>query len=292
MELTYKHKRYLFIYGSLSLPLLFFFGVRLAPILYTFNISFREWDMLSSEKPFVGFANYSALLHDSVFLLALRNTLVYVVLGVSGQLLLGLTVALLLRRIVKFRGVYRTAYFIPYVTSVVAVSWVFRWILMKNGIANTLLLSIGFDAQPFLYSPYQAIYLITAVMIWQSLGFQMLIFLAGLDNIPSLYYESAAIEGAGAWRRFVHITLPLLNPVILFSLVIGTIGFLQSFTQVLNMTNGGPLNSTLSLFLHIYNLAFKSFNMGTASAATVVLFVMILALTILQLKVIDRKVEY
>lgn len=287
-----KTQRYLFIYGCLLVPLLFFISVRILPILYSFNVGLREWDLLSEEKPFVGLDNYAALLGDPVFLLSLKNTLTYVSVGVPGQLIAGLAVALLLQRINRFRGFFRTVYFIPYVTSVVAVSWVFRWILMKNGIANAILVKLGVDPQLFLGSPTQAIYWIIAAMIWQGVGFQMLIFLTGLENIPKLYYDAAAIDGANRWQRFAHITVPLLNPVILFSVVIGSIHFLQSFTQVLSMTSGGPLNSTVSLVLYIYNLAFKHFKMGEAAAATVVLFAMILILSLVQMKVLNKKVEY
>ncbi|MFC5449320.1 carbohydrate ABC transporter permease [Paenibacillus aestuarii] len=290
--ISYYYKRYLFIYGCLLLPILFFITVRIIPMLYAFNISFRQWDMLSENKPFVGLANYQALFEDTVFLTALTNTAVYVVLGVIGQLSVGMAIALLVRRVAVLRGFYRAAYFLPYITSVVAVSWVFRWIFMKNGIVNAWLLAWGLDAQPFLYSTTQAIYLIAAVMVWQNIGFQMLIFVAGLDNIPAIYYDAASIDGAGRFRRWIHITIPLLNPVIVFSVVMATISYLQSFTQVLNMTGGGPLNSTISIVLHIYNSAFKSFNMGYASAGSAVLFVMILALVAIQLKLVERKVEY
>ncbi|KPV60223.1 ABC transporter permease [Paenibacillus sp. A3] len=286
-----KKQRYVFVYTCLLGPLLFFVSIRILPILYSFNVGFREWDMLSEEKPFVGLDNYIALFQDEVFLQALKNTLVYVLVGVPGQVAAGLAVALLLLRIGRLRGLFRTIYFIPYVTSVVAVSWVFRWMLMKNGVVNGILLSLGLDPQLFLGSPSQAIYLVIAAMIWQGVGFQMLIFLTGLEGIPRLYYDAAAIDGAGAWQRFVHITLPLLNPVIVFSVVIGSIDYLQSFTQVLNMTSGGPLNSTVSLVLYIYNLAFKHFNMGQAAAATVVLFALILVLSLLQLKVLSKKIE-
>lgn len=291
-SLGLRGKRYLFIYSCLLLPLLFFAAVRLLPILYSFNVGFREWDMLSPDKPFVGFDNYVSLFKDEVFVQTLRNTAIYVIVGVPGQLATGLGVALLLQRISRLRSFYRTAYFIPYITSVVAVSWVFRWILMKNGVANALLLELGLDPQPFLYSPTQSILWIIATMVWQSIGFQMLVFLAGLENIPRLYYDAASIDGAGSWSRFRHVTLPLLNPVLLFSIIIASIGFLQSFTQALNMTGGGPLNSTNTIVLYIYNTAFKSFEMGKASAATVVLFIIILAFTVLQLKVLNRKVEY
>jgi len=288
-----KRQRLIFVYACLLVPLLFFIGVRIVPIVYSFLVGFREWDLLSEEKPFVGFSNYVALYHDPVFLTSLRNTVTYVLIGVPGQLAAGLAVALLLRRIIRFRAFFRTVYFLPYVTSVVAVSWVFRWIFMKNGIVNGLLLQLGLPSQLFLGSPDQAIFIVTAAMIWQNLGFQMLIFLTGLENIPQEYEEAAAIDGAGAWRRFVHVTLPLLNPVLLFSVIIASISYLQSFTQILNMTSGGgPLNSTKSVVVYIYELAFKQFNMGQATAATVVLFLLILLLSLLQLKTLNRKVEY
>ncbi|MEK8129284.1 sugar ABC transporter permease [Paenibacillus filicis] len=291
-SLSVKQQRYLFIYGCLLIPLIFFITIRILPILYSFNISVREWDLLSDEKPFVGLGNFVNLFNDPVFLKSLRNTVTYVLVGVPGQLVVGLAVALLIQRVTRLKGLYRLLYFLPYVTSVVAVSWVFRWIFMKNGVVNGILLELGFQAQLFLGSPTQAIYLVIAVMIWQALGFQMLIFLAGLENIPAMYEEAAAIDGANWWQRFIHITLPLLNPVIVFSVIIGSISFLQSFTQVLNMTLGGPLDSTLSLVLHIYNLAFKHFKMGDAAAATVVLFAVILVLSLVQMKLLNKKIEH
>ncbi|WP_282940980.1 sugar ABC transporter permease [Paenibacillus sp. RC67] len=290
--LSYKKQRVLFIYSCLLLPLLFFTVVRILPIAYSFNIGFREWDLLSNEKPFVGIDNYIALLHDTKFIASLRNTLVYVLIGVPGQLITGLVVALLLHRLNKARGLFRTLYFIPHITSVVAVSWIFRWMLMKNGVINAVLIKLGLAPQLFLGSPSQAIYLVIATMIWQGIGFQMIIFLSGLEHIPTLYYDAAAMDGANRWQKLRYITLPLLNPVLVFSVIIGSISYLQSFTQVLNMTLGGPLNSTLSMVLYIYDLAFKHFKMGEAAAATVVLFIIILLLSILQLKVLNKKTDY
>lgn len=290
---TYKTQRYLFIYLTLALPLLYFFVTRLVPIVYSFNISLREWDVLSPDKPFVGLDNFKSLFADEVFRRAIGNTFLFVAVGIPGQLAAGLAAALLLQSATRFRGFFRTVYFIPYVTSIVAVSWVFRWMLMPNGWVNAMLLKLGFDAQLFLQSPNQAPYVIALTMIWQSIGFQMLIFVTGLEGIPSEYREAAKIDGAGSWRRFWHITLPLLNPVILFSAVIAGISYLQTFAQIVSMTqDGGPLNSTRTLVYHIYKLAFKNFEMGSASAATVILFVIILAFTLLQLKVLNKKVEY
>lgn len=296
-QLNLKQQKYLFVYSCLLLPLIFYISIRLLPTFYTFNVGFREWDILSPEDPpFVGFENYVALFKDEVFVKSVYNTLMYIAVGVVGQLVFGLAVALLLHKINRFVGLFRTIYFIPYVTSIVAISWVFQWILMENGIINDLLVKLGLNAQPFLNSPDQAIFVIIGAMIWQALGFQMVIFLAGLENIPHLYYEAADIDGASPWQKFKYVTLPLLNPTIVFSAVIGSINFIQvSFTQVINMSvdgTGGPLNSTITVVVYIYQLAFRKFDMGMAAAATVLLFLFILALTLFQMKVLTRKFDY
>jgi multiple sugar transport system permease protein len=293
---SYKRKRQLFIYGSLLVPLLFFLAIRIIPIFYSFNVSFREWDLLSDgSRPFVGWNNYVLLFQDEVFHKALKNTLIYVVVGVPAQLIVGLIVALLLQQTTVLRSWFRTIYFIPYMTSIVAISWIFRWIFMPNGIANGLLIQLGFSKQLFLNSADQAIFLLIGAMVWQMLGFQMLIFITGLQGIPQLYYEAAEIDGANRWQKFWRITMPLLNPTIVFSVVIATINYLQTFTQVKNMSTagaGGPLNSTKSLVLYIYELAFRHYKMGMASSATVILFIVILGLSLLQLKLLSKKVDY
>lgn len=295
-RLTLKQSKYLFVYTCLLLPLIFFITIRFYPTLYTFNIGFREWNILSPEKPFVGMDNYITLAKDPVFRKSLWNTLIFIVFGVAGQVVIGLGIALLLQRINKFVGVFRVIYFIPYVTSIVAVSWVFRWLFMNNGIINEFLVNIGIPPQLFLNSPDQAIYIIIGTMVWQALGFQMVIFLAGLENIPKMFYEAAEVDGANSWQKFKSVTLPLLNPTIVFSVVIGSINFIQvSFTQVVNMSvnaAGGPLHSTITIVVYIYQLAFRQYSMGLASAATVILFLIVLAITIFQMKVLSRKFDY
>jgi multiple sugar transport system permease protein len=294
--LTLAQKRTRWAWGALALPLLFFLVVRILPTLVAVNMSFRQWDMLSPDKPWVGMANYTKLFKDEVFAKSLKNTFIYVLVGVPAQLILGLGIALLIQRVNRFAGFFRTLYFIPYITSAVAVAWVWRWMLQEHGgIFNELLHFIGIAPQKFLGSPQQAIYSIIAAIVWQGLGFQMLIFLAGLEAIPQMFYEAAQIDGASPWKQFRHITLPLLNPAIVFSAIIGTIRYLQVFTEVLSMSSqgtGGPLNSTKTLVLFIYQEAFKSSKYGYAAAATVVLFVIILLLTVVQNKVITRKYEY
>ena len=294
---SHKRQQYLFVYTCLLIPILFYFGIRIIPTLFSFNVGFREWNLLSDgPHPLVGFENYLTLFKDKVFIKSAINTFIYIVLGVSGQLLFGIIIALLLHKINRFVGLFRVIYFIPYVTSIVAISWVFQWLLMGNGLINDLLINIGLSPQPFLSSPNQAIYIIIAAMIWQALGFQMILFLAGLESIPQMLYEASEIDGANGWQKFWHVTIPLLNPTIVFSAVIGSINFIQvSFTQVINMSSdggGGPLNSTLTAVVYIYQLAFQQFDLGLASAATVLLFLFILALTLFQMKVLTKKFDY
>jgi multiple sugar transport system permease protein len=297
MQLSLEKRRWLWAYAFLAIPLVFFLSIRIAPTLYAFRVSLHDWDPIALEKPFVGAKNFQRLWNDRLFWQAFRNTWLYVVVIVPISLAVSLAIALGLQRLTRFVGFYRLLYFVPYITSLVAVSWVWRWMYTPNGVFNTVLGFVGLPRQGFLSSPDQALYAIAAMTIWQGLGFQIIIFLAGLQSIPEVYYEAAALDGATGWQRFRHITLPLLNPTIVFLSVVGVIGALQVFTQIRNMSSqgqGGPLNSTISLVLYVYRLAFDSLpsRMGYASAITVVLFLMILAITIVQLKVLTRRYEY
>lgn len=297
MHLSLEKRRWLWAYAFLGIPLLFFLSIRIGPTLYAFNVSLHEWDPIALERPFIGLDNFRRLASDDIFWRSLRNTWVYVVVGVPVSLALSLTVALGLQKLTRFVGFYRILYFVPYVTSLVAVSWVWRWMYTPNGVYNEILGFVGLGPWKFLQSPSLAIYSIIAMTIWQGLGFQIVIFLAGLESIPDTYFEAAALDGATAWRRFRDITIPLLNPTLVFLAVVGVIGSLQVFTQIRNMTSqgrGGPLGSTISLVLYVYQQAFDNLpaRMGYASAITVVLFLMILAITIVQLKVLTKSYEY
>lgn len=294
--LTLRQQNNLWAYAFIAVPVIYFFLVRVWPTLSSFNVSLHSWNIVSTNRPFVGLDNYKQMYADPIFRKALYNTLRYVLIGVPAQMVIALGIALLIQRVVKFAGVFRTAYFIPFITSAVAVSWVWRFMFMRHsGLINGILLKLGFPQQGFLNDPQQALWVIAASIIWQGLGFQIVIFLAGLLTIPQMYYEAAQIDGASEWQIFKNITIPLLNPTIVFSSVLATIRFLQTFTQIVNMSSqgrGGPLNSTLSVVLHIYQTAFERFNMGYASAMTVVLFLIIMAITIFQLKVLTKKFEY
>lgn len=298
MKLSIKGRQSMWAYIFLALPILFFLSIRIFPTLYAFNVSLHKWDLLSKNKPFVFLDNFKELFQDDIFKAALLNTGKYILFAVPIGLILSLIIAMVLNSITKGASIYRMVVFIPYVTSVVAVSWVWRWMFMKQGgVINTIIGMFGIARQPFLDSTSQAIYVVISNVIWQAMGFYTIIFLAGLKQIPQTYYEAAMIDGASPWQKFSKITIPLLNPTIVYLTVMATIQTLQVFTQVFNITSGGqgiaggPLNSTISVVLYIYQLAFVNYKMGYASAATVVLFLIILAISLFQMKVLDKKYD-
>lgn len=298
MKLSIKGRQSMWAYIFISAPILFFLCIRIYPTLYAFNVSLHKWDLLSKNKPFVFLDNFQDLFYDNVFKHALLNTGKYILFAVPIGLALSLGVALLLNGITRGASAYRMLVFIPYVTSVVAVSWVWRWMFMKQGgLVNNIIGLLGIGRQPFLDSTSQAIYVVISNVIWQAMGFYTIIFLAGLKQIPQTYYEAAMIDGATPWQKFKNITIPLLNPTIVYLSVMATIQTLQVFTQVFNITSGGqgiaggPLNSTVSVVLYIYQLAFVNYKMGYASAATVILFIIILIISLFQMKVLDKKYD-
>lgn len=298
----------LWAYIFLLVPLAFFLYLRIYPALQSFQLSLFTWHIDPARREFVGLGYYQRMLQDSALQRALRNTLHYALVIVPLQLVLGLGIAVLLNNIRRFQTVFRAIYFAPYITPAVAVTWVWGWMYSSNfGILNSMIIewSIfvegiglpGLALEPinFLRDPSIALYSVAALVIWQGIGFQVVIFLAGLKGIPQHFLEAAAIDGATPLQCFFYITLPLLNPVIVFSVVISSIGTLQLFDQVVNLNfgdQGGPLNSTLTVALYIYQQAFSSFRLGYASAITVLLFVIILIITFVQLKVITRRIEY
>lgn len=282
----------------LIVPIVFYAGIRFLPTFQAFLLSFTDWDIISRDKNFIGLENYRLILKDKVFWKTLGNTGKYIVFGLPISLLLGFILAYSINKVKgrKMQDLFKAVYFIPYITSMVAIAWVFRWLLQPApiGVFNNILIALGLPSQQFLFSLKQALPSILTTTIWQGLGFQMIIFLAGLKAIPSSYYEAAVVDGANDRKQLMYITLPLLKPTIVFLVVTGTIRFLRIFTEVLNMSyqgEGGPLNSTKPLVLYIYNKAFYEFEMGYASALTVILFLIILSVTIIQLRVMKDEKE-
>jgi multiple sugar transport system permease protein len=298
VHLTLERRRWLWAYAFLLIPIVFFLAIRIGPTFYAFWMSLHRWDPIALDRPYIGLDNFRALKDDDVFWKSMRNTWLYVILGVPISLAASLAIAIGLQRLTRYVGFYRVLYFAPYVTSLVAVGWIWRWMYMPNGLFNDVFGWFGLGPYGWLTQPDMALYSILAMTIWQGLGFQVVIFLAGLESIPAVYHEAAAVDGADGWQLFKGITFPLLNPTLVFLTVTGVINYLQVFTQIRAMSSGGtggPLNSTISLVLYVYQQAFTALpsKMGYASAMTVVLFLMILVITILQLKVLSRNnVDY
>lgn len=290
--MTIGQKRAVTAWIFIALPLLYFILVRFYPTLDAFLISLTEWNIVG-EKTFVGLDNFIRLWDDPVFWVVLGNTFEYLLLGVPISLLLSFIIAYYLDQVRFGHGFLRACYFIPFLTTAVAMAWVWRWFYqpVPVGIINLALGQMGIVQLDFLRSTTQALPAVLAPAIWAGLGFQVIIFIAGIRAIPTSYYEAAKIDGAGAWQVLREITLPQLRPTIIFLTVVSSIGFLRIFDQVYNMTQegeGGPLNATRPLVLHIYKSAFERFEMGMAAAQTVVLFTILLIITIIQLRVLRK----
>ena len=296
MTLSLEARKRMWAYIFIAFPVVYFLIVRIFPMLYAFNISLRQWDILSAIKPFVGLKNFQVLFTTPLFWKALRNTFLYTIIIVPVGLTLGLCIALMLNSIKRFVVFFRVIYFAPFVTSLVAISFIWKWMYDPTfGFFNVILKTLGLPSQNFLQDPSQVLLAIAAMTIWQGLGFQIIIFLAGLRAIPDMYYDAAKMDGASPWQLFRHITIPLLNPTIVFLVITSAIQSLRMFTQVFNMTFpnvGGPLQNGTTLVLEIYQQAFHHFKMGYASAITVVLFCIILVITLFQLKFLSKRVEY
>ncbi|OXM14804.1 carbohydrate ABC transporter permease [Paenibacillus herberti] len=277
-----------FLFPSLAGLLLF----QLIPMLSSAVISFTDWDLLTKAR-FVGLDNYREALQDEQTLTSMLNILKYIAGYLPSVLALGLLFAVLLNR--KLRGVqfYRIAIFIPVITSWVAVSIIWRWLLNgQSGLVNYVLSLVGVQGPVWLQDFFWAMPAIIAVSVWKDLGYVTIILLAGLQDISDDYYEAATIDGAGGFQKFWRVTLPLLTPSLFFVLVISLINGFQLFDQVLVMTNGGPAGSTSTLVQQIYENAFQSYKMGFASAQSWILFVIILIVTIIQQQLQKRWVTY
>ena len=242
---------------------------------------------------FAGVSNYLRLLDDPVFISSLKNTILYFVIQVPVMLVLALIVASILNNSkLKFRGIFRTAIFIPCVTSLVAYSLLFRSMFAEDGFINNVLIGLHIidDPIPWLMDTFWAKVVIILAITWRWTGYNMIFFLSSLQNIDEDIYQAAEIDGAGAWDKFWKITVPLLKPVILLTAIMSTSGTLQLFDEVVNITNGGPNNSTMTISHYIYNLSFKySPDFGYATAVSFVVFVLIAVLSLLQMKVSGDK---
>ena len=291
-QLTIGQKRAVWAWAFLALPIVFYIGIRFYPAAEAFRASFTNWNIVGRME-FIGLANYARLAQDPAFWKVIGNTFAYLGLGVPISMLVSFVIAYFLDRVRFGHGLLRALYFVPHLTTAVAMAWVWRWFYQPPpiGAFNVWLTSLSFGQMPFLRSTTQALPAVLAPAIWAGIGFQIVIFLAGLKAIPRTYYEAAAIDGAGAWRVLFEVTLPMLRPTLVFLVVTSSIAYLRIFDYVYAMTNGqgGPLDATKPLVLKIFETAFTQFEMGYAATQTVVLFAILLAISLMQLKVLRSR---
>ncbi len=263
------------------------------PIIAAFGISLTKWDLLTPPK-FVGLDNFATLLNDPRFRTALRNTLFYTLTSVPIGIALGLGIAMALNQRIRGISWIRTAYFLPVVTSTVAIALVWSWIYSPDsGPLNAVLGFFGIPAQRWISDPFWAMPSIVAMSVWQGLGITVIIFLAGLQAIPEEYLDAAAVDGAGRWASFRHVTLPLLTPAIFFTGILALIDSFQVFDQVYVLARPGkPTEATITLVYTIYENGFQNFKMGYAAASAWVLFLIVAGMTVVYFRLQNRWVHY
>jgi multiple sugar transport system permease protein len=275
---------YLFLIPDIIGLLLFW----VAPMAYAIYLSFYKWNLLGP-KVFVGLDNYNHLLTDALWWKSLGITAEFIITYVPSLIGLALFFAILLTQKIPFRNLIRTIYFVPYAMSLIVVGVIWSYIFEpKFGAVNFLLTSIGLPKGQWLTSPSTALFVITFVALWKYVGYYMVIFIAGLQEIPQDYYEAGKIDGANTWAAFRYITLPSLRPVFLFVLTICTISAFEMFDLVYIMTHGGPDRSTYITMMYIYEKAFKFFDFGYASSMSFILFLLIFVITMIQFRFFRR----
>lgn len=258
----------------------------LVPVIFSLYLAFHRWNIVDPSVPFVGLANFAELLHDGRFWNALGNTAIFS-LHVPVAMAFSLAVAMMLNRPLPGVGLLRTLFFLPSISSLVAIAMTWKWLYNSDyGLLNYLLRLVGMEPINWLTSPGWALPAVMIMSVWSSVGYQMVLFLAGLQSIPERLYEAARIDGAGPLRRFWHVTLPMLRPTILFVLVTSMIASWQVFTPIYVMTQGGPMHATDVVVFHIYQSAWEYLRMGYASAMAWVLFVILMIATYVKMKYI------
>ena len=284
-----SYKGYLYLLPALII--LFIFTIY--PLIKAFYMSFCEdYSIIYGTYDRIGFGNYHELFRDSVFIKAWKNTSIYVLFVVPFSIVISLFIAVLLNSKIKYQGLFQTIYFLPYVTSVIAIGIVWNWIFNSNfGLLNYILSWFGMEAIPWLNSPDYALWSLIIFSIWKSLAFNILIFLAGLQTISPDLYKAARIDATPGWRVFTKITIPEIMPMIAYSFVMGIINAFKVYNEVFSLFKGnaGPLNSAITVVYYIYDKFYNSANYGLAAAAAVILFLVVLLLTMMQRVCSGRK---
>lgn len=281
-----------FIGPSIILLLIFM----LIPILVSLTLSFTDFNVFAiydwSNASFIGFENYNNLMKDPLFWKALLNTLYALVVAMPLTIILALSFAALLNReTTYFKNFFKVSFYLPSITNTVAIAIVWSWMLNPDyGLINWFLGLIGIQGPNWLGDPAWAMPSVIMLVVWKAVGYNIILFTAGLQNIPDYLYEAAELDGASKFQKFLHVTIPSLRPTIFFVTVMTIIGYLQLFEEPYMLTSGGPLDSTLSIVLYLYRQGFRFFKLGYASSIAFVLFIMIFALTFIQMKV-GKKIE-
>lgn len=289
---THSAAAWLFLSPSLAALGVFF----VLPVLAAFMLSFTDFDIYALGNwhyiRFVGIQNYLRIVDTPLFWKALSNTFYFVLIGGPLSVAVSLGTALMLNsKLAKFKSLYRTVYFLPVVSSLIAVAIIWRYLYHpSHGLLNYFLSLFGVSAIDWLGDPLLAMPAIVIMAVWKNFGYNMLIFIAGLQNIPEDLYEAAHLDGASGWQQFKEITIPMLKPTTVFIVMITIIGYFQLFAEPYVMTQGGPLNATTSIVLLMYEQGFRWWNMGYAAAIAFVLFVIIMFFTLIQL-LIQRRLK-
>jgi len=275
MKIKGKGKQYVLGYMMAAPFYLIFLFIYLMPILETVWNGFTDRKIFEIPN-FIGLTNYIRIFQDTYFIKSIQNTLIYVVFNLFGVMVIGLSLALLVNSKLVKTGVFRVAYFIPYIASMVSVSIIWIWMLdPTKGFVNYLLGMIGGGGKRWLEDPKWALPAIIVMGIWKGVGYNMLVNLAGLQGVPDMYYEAATVDGANKWQLFWNITFPLITPTTFFLFITGMINSFNMFEQVNVMTGGGPMNATTTIVHQIYTRAFLKYQMGYASAESVLLMLFI-----------------
>ncbi|WP_339234139.1 sugar ABC transporter permease [Paenibacillus sp. FSL R5-0517] len=288
-SITNSRTKHFYLFIS---PWLFgFLALTAGPMIYSLYMSFTDWKLFGGSS-WIGLENYRLLTQDFIFWKSLWNTFYYTFVGVPLGLVAGYLLAVLLNTKVKFMGTFRTLFYLPSLVPAVANSLL--WLLIfqpEFGLANTVLSSIGFPTSDWIASETMVKPALIIMSLWGA-GGGMVIYLAGLQGVPQSLYEAAEMDGAGRFKKFIHVTIPMTSHVIFFNLIMGMIGSFQIFTQSYVMSNGGPNYASLFMVQYLYQNAFDYFNMGYASAVAWALFVIILIFTVIQFKVFGKRVYY
>ena len=276
-----------------ALPYIIHFSVFTAfPLVFSFLLIFHQWDIISPMK-WVGFNNFVRLSQDTLFFKAVGNTIIFLSIHIPLQIVIALTLAEFLNQKIRFRGFFRAAYFMPVVVSGVVITILWQQLYAQDtGVLNSLLADIGLKKLPWLTSSKLAMPSIAIMATWKNVGLYVVLFLVGLQTVPKYMYEAAEIEGASHWQKFRYITLPMINPTMILVVILSTIGGFSLFIEPYIMTAGGPLNSTLSAMLYIYQQAFSFYHMGYAATLGFFFALVVFSVILIQKKIIETEVHY